>query len=163
MRKARMWAAATAASPIVFPLLVSVAAAVVAMVAGPGADVAWYLVFTLILGMATFVPGLCATLLGLALLPRRSGIVVTVVGLLLVMGASGLMAVGIFDDALSSLDGSPRLIPKLSVQGAIAASLPYAAVVIVGLYAIFVAVAAARATGSQPLVSRTSATFPAAE
>ncbi|MFC9967955.1 hypothetical protein ACFVH4_27310 [Nocardia ignorata] len=161
MRKARIWAAVVAASPIVFPLVAIAAAAVVAMLAGPGADVAWYLVFTLMLGMAMFVPGLCVNLVGLALLPRRSGTVVTVVGLLLLMGAAAMMCLGIFEDALSGFDDDPRLIPKLSIPEAVATSVPYAAVVIAGLCATFFVVAAAR--DSQLLVSRDDATISDAE
>ncbi|MFD3462415.1 hypothetical protein ACFWVM_22115 [Nocardia fluminea] len=149
MREARMWAAGTAASPIVFPLVVIGVAAVVDVISGTGADVAWYLVFALMVGISAFLPGICVSLVGVALLPRRSGTVITVIALLLLMLAAGLMSAGIFDDALTGPDDNPRLIPKLSIPEAAAASVPYAFVIIAGLYAAFRVVAAARINGNQ--------------
>ncbi len=139
-----MWAAATAASPIVFPLVVIGVAALVDAIAGTGADVAWYLVFALMLGTTVFLPGIGVSLVGVALLPRRSGTVVTVISLLLLMLAAGSMSAGIFDDTLAGPDDNPRLIPKLSIPEAAAASVPYALVIIISLYVGFRVVADAR-------------------
>ncbi|MFD3705813.1 hypothetical protein ACFWUP_21955 [Nocardia sp. NPDC058658] len=144
MRNARIWAATAAASPIVFPVLTIAVAYLVDAITGTGADVAWYLVFTLLLGTAWFLPGIGLTLIGIVVLPRRSGAVLTVLALVLLVLASAAMGVGVFDDALSPLDDQPRLIPMLSIPEAVAVVAPYALVVLACLRAAVPVIAAAR-------------------
>ncbi|MFE1594284.1 hypothetical protein [Nocardia sp. NPDC058705] len=144
MRKVRTWVVMSAVSPIVFPLVAVGVAYVVDAITGTGADIAWNWLFVLILGIVLFLPGICATLVGAALLPRRSGAVITFIGLLLSSAAAALLITGGLDDARNSLDGQPRMTPRLSISEAFVFAVPYALVILVSLYAAWRVIAAAR-------------------
>lgn len=139
----------SALSPIVFPLVAIGAAYLVDVMAGTGADIAWNWLFVLILGIVVFLPGICATLFGATLLPRRAGTITTAIGLLLISAAAALLIIGGFDDARDSPDGQPRMTPRLSMPEAFVFAMPYVLVVLVSVSATWRVVAAARGLGTR--------------